>query len=285
MAATEIQKLSSIDATKLLIHDGLYVEYDVTSLDKEHLLRFQYFLATVDAYCVHCQSDSVFHGLPDLGVPFNSKPGMRKKLEDLIHNSPDDFAFLNKPFSIVLQCSRDANHLNIYHFLLKDRSLRKIGQYPSLADVQFPRLKKYNKVLSTQLRGELARAIGLHAHGVGVGAFVYLRRIFEKLLDQAYNRARVRPTWDDTVYEKSRVIERIKLLSSDLPKSLVDNVGIYSILSKGIHELRDDECLRHFEVMRLGIEMILDEEVERQDKAQRESALNSQISKLKATLT
>ena len=32
---------------------------------------------------------------------------------------------------------------------------------------------------------ELRKAIGLHAQGIGVGAFVYVRRIFERLIDKA----------------------------------------------------------------------------------------------------
>jgi len=52
-------------------------------------------------------------------------------------------------------------------------------------------------------------------------------------------------------------------------------------LSKGLHELSEDECLKHFSVVRLGIELILDqkiEERERQKKLDKASkAINSAL--------
>ncbi len=37
---------------------------------------------------------------------------------------------------------------------------------------------------------------------------------------------------------------------------------MYSILSKGIHELSEEECLQYFKLMKIGIELILDEQLE-----------------------
>ena len=59
--------------------------------------------------------------------------------------------------------------------------MKKIGQYPSVADLSFPELKDYRKVMSKDDDKELKRAIGLHASGIGIGSFVYLRRIFERI--------------------------------------------------------------------------------------------------------
>jgi hypothetical protein len=41
----------------------------------------------------------------------------------------------------------------------------------------------------------------------------------------------------------------------------VTNKSIYSILSKGIHELAEEECLNAFPVIKLSIELILDEKL------------------------
>ena len=46
----------------------------------------------------------------------------------------------------------------------------KIGQYPSVADMEFPKLKEYDKVLTEEDRREMGTAIGLYASGVGVGS-------------------------------------------------------------------------------------------------------------------
>ena len=60
--------------------------------------------------------------------------------------------------------------------------------------------------------------------------------------------------------------EEIPLLKDLLPSFLVENRKMYSILSKSIHELSEEECLAAFNVVRLGIELILDEKIEKKEK-------------------
>ena len=84
--------------------------------------------------------------------------------------------------------------------------------------------------------------------------------------------------WDDAVFLKSRMDDKIKLLSFTLPKLLVEHSGMYSILSKGIHELSEQECLRYFNTLRLGIGMILDEELAELEKSKQRDILSRAIS-------
>ena len=51
--------------------------------------------------------------------------------------------------------------------------------------------------------------------------------------------------------------DRIRTLKGFLPPFLVANWKIYSILSKGIHELSEVECKLCFPTVRKGIEQIL----------------------------
>jgi hypothetical protein len=105
-----------------------------------------------------------------------------------------------------------------------------------------------------------------------------LRRIFERLIDKAHAKAMEHEGWDDAVFLKSRMDDKIKLLSSTLPKVLVEHSGMYSILSKGIHELSEQECLRYFNTLRLGIGMILDEELAELEKSKQRDILSRAIS-------
>ena len=74
------------------------------------------------------------------------------------------------------------------------------------------------------------------------------------------------------------------MLKDVLPTFLVNNVSIYSILSKGIHELEEDECLVCFPIIKTGIELILDEKlVESQQKAKVQLA-KKELSKLRQEL-
>lgn len=109
---------------------------------------------------------------------------------------------------------------------------------------------------------EFNKAISLASNGIDIGSFVYLRRIFESLLEEAHIKAAETDDWQEDIYEKSTVDQKINILKEYLPIFLVENSIIYSILSKGIHELSEKECLDIFEPLKLGIELILDERKE-----------------------
>ena len=170
--------------------------------------------------------------------------------------------FLNKIYPVNLYCSRVEEHKMQQIVYFSNIELFKIGQYPSIAEISQPELKKYRAVLTKEKYTELNRGVGLISHGVGIGSFVYLRRIFEDLIEEAHLKLSVNEGWDDQVYTKSRMNEKIDLLKSELPNFLVQNRGLYSILSKGIHELSENECKEYFPTVKLGIELILDEKLE-----------------------
>ena len=72
-------------------------------------------------------------------------------------------------------------HTIIFDLITTDNKIIKVGQYPSVADMTIPEIKKYRKVLGSEYR-DYAKAIGLFANGIGIGSFVYLRRIIENLI-------------------------------------------------------------------------------------------------------
>lgn len=76
--------------------------------------------------------------------------------------------------------------------------------------------------------------------------------------------------------------EKIENLSKYLSEFLVENKKMYSILSKGIHELEEDECLQHFDTLRVGIEIILDETL---DELKRKSKIAEAKKKLSAIVS
>lgn len=84
----------------------------------------------------------------------------------------------------IIECTSKYKHkLMITFHLTKDFELMKVGQYPSI--VEFNKsIDKYKKVLCSNDFREFNRAIGLKAHGIGIGSFVYLRRIFENLIEE-----------------------------------------------------------------------------------------------------
>ena len=161
-------------------------------------------------------------------------------------------------------------------------TVRKIGQYPSVADLSFPELKDYRKVISENDMREMRRAIGLHAQGIGVGSYAYLRRILERMIDKAKDMAVEdgNNILDD--YNQKKIVDRIKLLKDYLPKVLVNNSVVYGIISKGIHELSEEECVEYFPVLKTCIMMILEEWEQKRKQTEQERQLSDSLSKIKS---
>lgn len=198
----------------------------------------------IDTYCPGCNSHSIF----------------RQHLTGSVPHYLDGWVGI-KRLVVVLKCSRDASHKLFFLFDIEDRTVQKIGQLPSLADLNTYDVRQYSAVLSKGDFKEFTKAIGLAAHGVGVGSFVYLRRIFENLVEAAYQIAKGDDGWDDEAYSKGRMAERILLLAGHLPEFLVENRSMYKILSQGLHELTENQCLAAFPVVKTGIELVLDEKL------------------------
>ena len=238
------------------------IVFDDDNLDKgQALINFN---KTLDIYCPECNNHSIFE---------------RKQISYC--NTQDGWINYGR-FAIELTCSRDKEHKLFFLFYAKNKSIQKIGQQPSIASLNLFDVKKYSKVLDKKYFTEFTKAIGLSAHGVGVGSFVYLRRIFEFLIEEAHQKAKIQTGWDEAIYSSSRMNEKIKLLKNELPTFLVENKSLYSILSKGIHELSEEECLNAFPIVKVGIELILDDKLEEMNKLKKLEEAKKAIAKLTA---
>ena len=170
--------------------------------------------------------------------------------------------------------------IEAYEYLNGCLIIQKVGQYPSLADMQMFDVEKYRKVLEKNSYSDLTRAIGLNADGIGCGALVYLRRILERLVEEEHKCSNV----DEEEYKRSRFDEKIVLLEEDGKVIIPDTLKavkskIYGILSKGVHESSDDECMELFPYMQFCIEQILDERLRNKELNEKLSRLNKMLNK------
>ena len=163
-------------------------------------------------------------------------------------------------------CVRDGDHKIRYHFQIDRMKLQKIGQFPSLADISNDEVAQYRKGMTGEDAREFHKAIGLAAHGIGVGSFVYLRRVFERLIYGRYKEFKDAEGWKDEEFFRMSMIEKVKLLKDHLPAFLVENAKIYSILSIGIHELDEEACLGYFDLMKHSIIIILDDDKKKKEE-------------------
>ena len=190
-----------------------------------------------------------------------------------------------EPWYVTLKCGRYEDKIDIMLVVDAEKhTIMKVGQYPTIADMHKAQIKQYKTVLSNEEMKEFARAIGLAASGVGIGAFVYLRRIFENQIKEAFKKSLKEGIVEEKEFASKRMDEKIGMLKNYLPNTLVEIRQIYGILSKGIHFLTEDECLLHFEILKNGIEMILDDKLEQIKRAKKYQRTKESISVLKSKL-
>ncbi|WP_147282494.1 short-chain dehydrogenase [Microvirga subterranea] len=214
-----------------------------------------------DAFCPHCNNESIFERS---GPHYGGTHG-------------------NGRYDLNYKCRRNSDHSVLAFVLKSNDTFTKIGQFPSLADIAQKDAAPLVKQLSKTDRHEFSKAIGLAAHGVGIGSFVYLRRVFERLLDRRFELHKDQV--DAEQYRRSKVVDKIDMLQDYLPKFLVEHKTIYGILSVGVHELSEEACRSAFPLMKESIEIILEEDLRLRKEEERRKALSTAINKLNADIS
>lgn len=287
---------------------GLYKSMKIDEDNIEDLILLLDGKVRISAYCKECKEERVFTMKPYIYIQDKDNKCYSKKLSEevwriqqlyILKNTPTVGGHIEEQNTVwkwkesqieevsrilVFQfvCSMNEEHHLDYIVLTTDNYMMKIGQYPSVADMTFPELDAYKHVISKEDRKELGTAIGLFASGVGAGSYVYLRRILERLIYQAKTTAG--DAVNDEEFEKARVAERINMLQGYVPEMLIQNTTIYGILSKGIHELSEEECREYFPVVKECIYQILGMwECERRKQAD-EDALSKALSSISSSI-
>ncbi|MGE6344101.1 hypothetical protein ACQKIY_05965 [Bacillus mycoides] len=254
-----------LDLDYLLIQLGLYdpVPFDETNALKLEKILYSRNIMQFDCYCVECKKDSTFKY-------FNNSNLLINKTHSQPFNAINQLNSHSFPFHLMFQCQRNEFHIYSFMFQITDNKITKVGQFPSIASLELHSIEKYRKILKSDYR-DFSKAVGLYSHGIGAGSFVYLRRIFENLIEECRIEAQNDSSFNNTDFQGSKMDEKILMLKTYLPSFLVENRKLYGILSKGIHELDEQTCLELFPNVKLAIELILDEkiyELEKKNKLQ-----------------
>jgi len=184
---------------------------------------------------------------------------------------------------VTLQCKRKTND-TLRFFVYNDqinKVIMKVGQMPSIADLQFSDIeRKYENVLEKQYLDEFKKAIVSASHGYGVAAFVYLRRIFENLILVTFRANASNLKITEQKFLLKRMEEKIGFLKKILPSQLIAMKSIYGILSLGVHQLNENDCLTYFQPLKLSIELILDQKIKEDEEKKRDEDVKKQIQQI-----
>lgn len=294
-----------------IVNKGLYDSTDINEDNINDLIGLLNGDVRIDVYCIHCKCKRPFQMKPiyirdwiQEGQIYSRK--LSDELKDTFNrphfvecNTSSKPDFINwkwfnddtskyvRVMNFSFECTMCKQELD-YVVNTTTNKMIKIGQNPSIADLSFQELDLYKNEISKEMRAEFGRAIGLYANGIGVGSYVYLRRIFERLLLKAKEEAELYGNKKIEGFNGLRMDQKIDALNSFLPSFLTSNKEIYGIISKGIHELSEEECLEYFPVLKNSILLILHEwsikESEQKMKDNISSALNVINSKIKGDI-
>ncbi len=207
-------------------------------------------------------------------MTFNLKPAYKPKQEDKSKYLPSETNIFEKQHKYCL----GRNELEIV-----DDSQENRENWEEFCRRRADDCK--NKVLRDKYK-DYTLGIQLNASGVGAGALVYLRRIFEGLLEESHQRCVQLENWDEAVYKDAHVDEKIKMVEDRneiiLPKELqAIRKKFYGALSKGIHELPENECKELFPAFRYVIESVLDARIAKIEHDKKRNEMMKVINSIK----
>jgi len=281
---------------EFLAKGNMYSTVDINSDDRKELnsLLNEKEKYTFDCFCYECNTYTTFNiysfeeywvedkrpQIKMMGIALGGMSNTRPKNEE---EKYQEILRLGNIICLTAHCVRGRAHPIWIFIKIDDDKITKIGQYPNVKFTLYPNADKYKKLLD-EYYIELKTALLLHSNNVGVGSYVYLRRVFEKIIFNKYNEHKKTITISETEFFKLRMEDKIEILKEYLPDFIVKNKNIYSILSKGIHELNEDECLKYFNTIEQSIEMILDEIIEQKEKEEKQKSLTGLIANITGNL-
>jgi len=178
-------------------------------------------------------------------------------------------------FMLKFNCQHDCNEEHNIPIMINGLTIQKIGQYPTFAKEEVnKKIIKY-KSLIPKFYPELTKAISAYSQNMGVPSFVYLRRILEHLVDTKAKLYNI--VTEQKFIDKLHEVEKHEKIIPDEFDEIKNQ--LYTVLSKGVHEYEENECIEIFAPVKFIIECILDTELmkkEREQKAKEAKAIIQQ---------
>jgi len=279
-----------LDVQDLFVHltaMALYEKFEIKSKTPNLVVRdLRLLAAKFDAYCNHCGKSTTWTASIDQDL--SNRAYQEDSAKAIFPSGRSKAGSWMGNFRLHAHCSRNQSHTAAFYFetLSLDPkteggdfggtvALVKVGQWPSLADFQIGGLADFEEGMSKSQRKEFVRAINTAAHGFSVAACVHYRRIFEGVIVEAKEKALAeRGSGALPDFDRARTDEKIVALRDYLPPFMAEHPHLYGILSKGVHDLTEEECAAELPTLREAIEMIMLERVEEVRKAKRKARVS-----------
>lgn len=295
-----------IDRFKQLVTEGsLYVDCRFTNTDLTGIVTVIGIAGLrIDLHCPYCNQPSTFVLPPVTADRFENvhephlmlaaqlgaaTPRPISQIAQLIH--------LGR--WLELSCARIQSHKVIFVLRIEQKNIVqaargfneevsfysciKVGQYPPHAELVAVQLKVVSKIADSLDMKELRRAAGLISHDAAIGAFVYLRRVFERIIAKAWKNAKES---GESLPDPPplRMEEKIEALRNHLPDIVVRNAKVYGILSLGLHELTEEQCTRAYPLVEESVIAMLEDAHMHAEKRKREKRISDELARMSGEL-
>lgn len=177
----------------------------------------------------------------------------------------------------LFQCTNNKEHkyMMMISIELKEGNfkVRKIGQNPSMLTVKGFDFDKYKLFLDKiNAYDDYKKADMSNSEHFYVGAYAYLRRIFEKMINYYLGDIELKDNHIDTK------IDAVKDQFDPRTKHLLKH--LYGILSISIHQLDEDQSKEYYSYLKAVIDMQLEFVKSESDKDRQSENLNTVLNKI-----
>jgi hypothetical protein len=282
-------------AEEVFLQWPIYKDIDLTYVPYDELIEILFFENSLDCVCPYCiqEGKSIFKSTvrrPEGIKGFSTETQLKMQIMNMssgrfmVIGEREKYDYKNGYYDLRFKCQRDESHIITFNLTVFKNHLMKIGQFPSVSHIKSSEFEKYKPVIGDENVEELKKAERSYGMHLGVGAFTYLRRIFERIVEKFHGEAKNSPVWSAEKEEKFsniRLVEKLEMLEDFLPKFVVDNKKtFYAVLSNAVHNMNDKECLENYETAKECLDIILDEMLSNYEKEERERKAKSKLDKL-----
>lgn len=217
------------------------------------------------SYCTECGRETTFErskaynqrrNVISVGIGSYSPGGMRDNDSSTISSMFSTWQ-VQEGFNLYVQeyeCCVNRSHRNYKIYKKCADKIIKIGQYPSEIDNGSNEyLDKVKKICNNKDSKEIVKyiktALIMESYGYGIASLLYIRRAFEQLIAISEGKDRN----DNT---GATMKDRIKN-NKYLPEIIKGNSKVYNIISEGIHNQTEEECMELFKVIKAGVIILI----------------------------
>ena len=213
-------------------------------------------------------------------IGFLLTPAVIDKPEELI-----DFEKRHAVDSTIEKMVSEQEAEELYNKYKHCLLMQKVEQQPSMFDMQYSDSGKYIKVLGDHYK-DYTRSLLLSSHGIGVGSVVYLRRIFESIVEEVHQECiREDSNWNEKEYTSLHFDQKIQTLEN-LGKEIIPTElkpikkKLYGVLSMGVHQLSEEECNKLYPDLKDAIDIFLDAKIAKMQREKKIREVNKRIQKV-----